>query len=72
MAECVESSTASPSTASPLKEPFVGNVSKFSPHSVAASGSKDRRKKGHLVFDACFESGTLVAKDIKYGSPALH
>ena len=62
MAECADPPTSRAdkpaATASPLKEPFVGNVSKVSPHCVATS--KDRRKKGHLVFDACFEGGTLV------------
>ena len=41
---------------SPLKEPFVGNVSKcFALPPDCSSGAK----KGHLQFDACFEGGTL-------------
>ena len=41
------------------KEPFVGNVSKVSPH--AGASSKEKSKKGDLVFDACFEGGEFVA-----------
>ena len=41
------------------KEPFVGNVSKVSPHAVTSS--KEKSKKGDLVFDACFEGGECVA-----------
>lgn len=35
-------------------EPVVGNVSKFS---VLPPGYTGKPKKGHLIFDACFESG---------------
>ena len=35
-------------------EPVVGNVNKFA---VLPPGYTGRAKKGHLIFDACFESG---------------
>ena len=35
-------------------EPVVGNVNKFA---VVPPGYSGRPKKGHLIFDACFESG---------------
>ena len=38
-----------------LKNPFVGNVSKFVP--LLPSEQKAAVKKGRLQFDACFESG---------------
>ena len=36
------------------EESVVGNVNKFS---VVAPGYAGRPKRGHLMFDACFESG---------------
>ena len=42
---------------SPLKEPFVGNVSKCFALPPDCSGGA---KKGNLQFDACFEGGTLM------------
>lgn len=35
-------------------EPVVGNVNKFA---VVPPGYSGRPKKGHLIFDACFECG---------------
>lgn len=35
-------------------EPVVGNVNKFA---VVPPGYTGRPKKGHLIFDACFECG---------------
>ncbi len=49
---------ASQSPVSCSKEPFVGNVSKISPH--PRGSSKESCKKGNLIFDACFEGGKLV------------
>lgn len=43
---------------SPLKDPFVGNVSKRIPLPPDCSGGVT---KGHLQFDACFEGGELAA-----------
>ncbi len=59
----LESLTASAglASASHLKEPFVGNVSKVSPHH--GGSSKTSKKKGNLIFDACFEEGECVAKE---------
>ena len=37
------------------EEPVVGNVNKFA---VVPPGYSGRPKKGHLIFDACFECGT--------------
>lgn len=37
-------------------EPVVGNVSKFA---VVPPGYSGRPKKGHLIFDACFECGKI-------------
>jgi hypothetical protein len=37
-----------------VEEPVVGNVSKFA---VVPPGYSGKPRKGHLVFDACFESG---------------
>ena len=39
-----------------VDDPVVGNVSKFC---VVPPGYNGRAKKGHLVFDACFESGKV-------------
>ncbi len=51
-------SEASPAqTASPLKEPFVGNVSKCVPLPPEHSGAVQR---GQLQFDACFETGNVL------------
>lgn len=36
------------------EEPVVGNVNKFA---VVPPGYNGRPKKGHLIFDACFECG---------------
>ncbi|XP_013409059.1 cytosolic carboxypeptidase 6 isoform X2 [Lingula anatina] len=41
-------------------EPVVGNVNKFA---VVPPGYSGRPKKGHLIFDACFESGNLGRVD---------
>ncbi len=56
----LESLAASLSLASEshLKEPFVGNVSKVSPHHGGTS--KRSKKKGYLIFDACFEEGLCL------------
>ena len=43
---------------SALNEPFVGNVSKYTPLPPDYIG---REKKGHLQYDACFECGELAA-----------
>lgn len=43
------------------EEPVVGNVNKFA---VVPPGYTGRPKKGHLIFDACFESG--VWSDFKF------
>ena len=42
-----------------IDEPVVGNVNKFC---VVPPGYSGRGKKGHLVFDACFESGKKVVQ----------
>ncbi|XP_064625575.1 cytosolic carboxypeptidase 6-like [Lineus longissimus] len=42
------------------EEPVVGNVNKFA---VVPPGYSGRPKKGHLIFDACFESGNLGRVD---------
>ncbi|KAJ8306552.1 hypothetical protein KUTeg_017097 [Tegillarca granosa] len=42
------------------EEPVVGNVNKFA---VVPPGYNGRPKKGHLIFDACFESGNLGRVD---------
>ena len=39
------------------EEPVVGNLNKFA---VVPPGHTGRPKKGHLIFDACFESGESV------------
>lgn len=49
---------ASHAPVSPSSEPFVGNVSKVSPH--YGSSSKDSSNKGNLIFDASFEGGKLL------------
>ena len=36
-------------------EPVVGNVNKFA---VVPPGFSGRPKRGHLIFDACFECGS--------------
>lgn len=41
-------------------EPVVGNVNKFA---VVPPGYSGRPKKGHLIFDACFECGNLGRVD---------
>ncbi|XP_074641861.1 cytosolic carboxypeptidase 6-like isoform X2 [Tubulanus polymorphus] len=41
-------------------EPVVGNVNKFC---VVPPGYNGRPKKGHIIFDACFESGNLGRVD---------
>lgn len=41
-------------------EPVVGNVNKFA---VVPPGYTGRPKKGHLIFDACFECGNLGRVD---------
>ena len=38
------------------EDPVVGNVNKFA---VVPPGYSGRPKKGHIIFDACFESGKL-------------
>ena len=38
------------------EEPVVGNVNKFA---VVLPGYNGRPKKGHLIFDACFECGMI-------------
>lgn len=38
-------------------EPVVGNVNKFA---VVPPGYTGRPKKGHLIFDACFECGKYI------------
>ncbi|XP_052255963.1 cytosolic carboxypeptidase 6-like isoform X3 [Dreissena polymorpha] len=42
------------------EEPVVGNVNKFA---VVPPGFTGRPKKGHLIFDACFECGNLGRVD---------
>ncbi|ELU12457.1 hypothetical protein CAPTEDRAFT_108910, partial [Capitella teleta] len=42
------------------EEPVVGNVNKFA---VVPPSYTGRPKKGHLIFDACFESGNLGRVD---------
>ena len=49
-----------------VEEPVVGNVNKFCVVPPAHSG---RPKKGHLVFDACFESGKFSPNFIHLPSP---
>ncbi|KAL3868699.1 hypothetical protein ACJMK2_041476 [Sinanodonta woodiana] len=51
-----ESGSESDST----EEPVVGNVNKFA---VVPPGYTGRPKKGHLIFDACFECGNLGRVD---------
>ncbi|XP_064386346.1 cytosolic carboxypeptidase 6-like isoform X2 [Halichondria panicea] len=53
---------ASQSPVSHSKDPFVGNVSKISPHH--GGSSKQSYKKGNLIFDACFEGGNLGRVDL--------
>ena len=43
------------------EEPVVGNVNKFA---VVPPNYSGKPKKGHLIFDACFESGKR--KEIKF------
>lgn len=65
-------SEGSPSqSASPVKEPFVGNVSKCTPLPPNHSGTA---RKGHLQFDACFETGTVTAHSslAQWSGQALH
>ena len=38
------------------KSEFVGNVSNYTP---VPEGYKGQLSKGHLIFDACFEAGTI-------------
>lgn len=52
-------SEAERSSGGALKNPFVGNVSKFIP---LPSGHKGDVKKGRLLFDACFEGGEQLAQ----------
>ncbi|CAI8010138.1 Cytosolic carboxypeptidase 6, partial [Geodia barretti] len=49
------------STRGALKNPFVGNVSKYVP--LPPSEQRAGVKKGRLQFDACFESGNLGRAD---------
>ena len=42
------------------EESVVGNVNKFP---VSPPGFAGKPKKGHLIFDACFESGNLGRVD---------
>ncbi|CAC5420170.1 AGBL4 [Mytilus coruscus] len=42
------------------EEPVVGNVNKFA---VVPPGYNGRPKKGHMIFDACFECGNLGRVD---------
>ena len=45
------------------EEPVVGNVNKFC---VVPPGFTGRPRRGHLIFDACFESGTIhLTKDFQ-------
>ena len=45
------------------EEPVVGNVNKFC---VVPPGFTGRPRRGHLIFDACFESGTIhLIKDFQ-------
>jgi len=39
------------------EEPVVGNVNKFA---VVPPGFSGRPKRGHLIFDACFECGKFL------------
>ena len=39
------------------EEPVVGNLNKYA---VLPSNYTGRPKKGHLIFDACFESGKYI------------
>jgi len=50
----VYSVTAAGSDSESTEEPVVGNLNKFA---VVPPGHTGRPKKGHLIFDACFESG---------------
>lgn len=43
-----------------IEDPVVGNLNKFA---VIPPGYTGRVKKGHLIFDACFESGNLGRVD---------
>ncbi|KAK3787325.1 hypothetical protein RRG08_056044 [Elysia crispata] len=52
----VDSGSESDST----EEPVVGNVNKFA---VVPPNYSGKPKKGHLIFDACFESGNLGRVD---------
>ena len=47
------------------EEPVVGNVNKFA---VVPPGYTGRPKKGHLIFDACFESGKKTQFALNYFS----
>ena len=42
-------------------EPVVGNVNKFA---VVPPGFSGRPKRGHLIFDACFECGQYTFTDL--------
>ena len=41
-------------------EPVVGNVNKFA---VVPPGYSGRPKRGHLIYDACFECGLYFFKN---------
>lgn len=56
------------------EEPVVGNVNKFA---VVPPGYAGKPKKGHLIFDACFESGKshltcMVLKLLKFACIILY
>lgn len=52
-------------SSSSLKEPFVGNVSKFIPL-PAETDRGSSVKKGLLQFDACFEGGWLPMATVSF------
>lgn len=51
-----ETEVSREASSSSLKEPFVGNVSRFTPLPPDAD-SECSAEKGLLQFDACFEEG---------------
>ncbi|KAH8863934.1 Cytosolic carboxypeptidase 6 [Schistosoma japonicum] len=53
---CVDRNESAESDSDGINDSVVGNVSKLT---VVPSGYTGKVKKGHLIFDACFESGNL-------------
>ncbi|KAK4475858.1 hypothetical protein MN116_001107, partial [Schistosoma mekongi] len=53
---CVDRNESAASDSDGINDAVVGNVSKLT---IIPSGYTGKIKKGHLIFDACFESGNL-------------